>query len=159
MTVEELVDLAASGYPEPHLVLRAQRAGSGVGDSLASFVAHEVADSFVEGSGEAEMVRDAMARVDRGLRDLEGVRAALRRRLVALGDIPDHRLARVEGMDRGHLVLALQAVVLDMYGTYTPAGDPADGLDGDKVQNADTLERLAETLDSFGLAPDGLETL
>lgn len=158
MTVEELVDLAASGYSEPHLVIRAHRGGSGAGDSLAEFVAREVAESF-GGQTEAEAVRLAMRRIERGMEELEGVRAALRRRLVALGDIPDHRLARVEGMGRGHLVLLAQAVILDMYGSYEPAGDDADGLDGDKALDADTLERLAETLDSFGLAPEGLETL
>ena len=78
MTLLELITIASKGYPDD-LILSAHL-GEDVGDSLATFLANEIKETF-EGETSEEQLANASMAVSRAMNELRQVEEALLNRL------------------------------------------------------------------------------
>lgn len=72
LTLNKIIKVADKAYGEDHLVLRASK-GVDVGDTLATFIARELKDTFDQGAtatNKLEEARRAMASASRQLMDV-----------------------------------------------------------------------------------------
>jgi len=84
MTMNELVQAAASGYPEQYVLLywdakRQCAVDKKAGDSLAKFIAWELYETFDPDTSDEEQVAVAIRVIRRAATDLQAVVGALER--------------------------------------------------------------------------------
>ena len=79
MTYRELMAKIDDSYPEGYLgrCAEAPDYGAGLGDTLASFIAREIGETFDPTASDAAQVAAARSVVDTALRELGSVAAAL----------------------------------------------------------------------------------
>ena len=83
MTLNELMSKAASGYPDAQILLywdfadEEPRANPNGGDTLAHFIAVELAETFDPDASEPDQAAQAVRSMERAERDLRGVIDAL----------------------------------------------------------------------------------
>ena len=83
MTLNQLIATAAGAYPEAYLLQYWDTEASEPkdnpvgGDTLAQFVAHELADTYDEAASDAEKIETAARKIREAARDLDAVANAL----------------------------------------------------------------------------------
>ena len=85
MELNDLMAIVHRAYPDGETRLcwnaRAQRARAGRGDTLAEFVAREIAETFEAGATDRAQLADAVLAMHKAQGELDAVAKALERRL------------------------------------------------------------------------------
>ena len=77
MTIEQLMEIADSGYPD-NAVLRSHH-GDDVGDTLADFIATEISETFDENADDEAQIDEAIRVISRASDEVYNVLSALER--------------------------------------------------------------------------------
>lgn len=82
MTLEAILEIAATGYPDPDIFRTAAKLNEDVGDTLALFLAREIRDTYDEATSDEQQLAEAALAVEKAGTDISEVEQALHEKFV-----------------------------------------------------------------------------